>query len=211
MIARELRDGLGQDLVVIKMIVDGMLPNQAVRADNLGPLDLSVLVENAIQQVRSMSHLLHPPLLDEVGLHSALQGYSEGLTKRSGIEIAIDLQPADFPRLAPELETAVFRIVQEALTNMFRHAAAQKGWVTVVKDNTQVVVTVRDNGKGIPDPVAEFHPNSLGIGISGMRQRVKEFGGELHFQKASPGTILEVIIPIASVEPHGQTITALPR
>ncbi len=210
-IARELHDGLGQDLVVIKMIVDGMLPDQVAPGGKLGPLDLSVLVDNAIQQVRSMSHLLHPPLLDEVGLHSALQGYSEGLTKRSGIDITIDLQPPDFPRLAPELETAVFRIVQEALTNVFRHASAQKGWVTVTKDESRVVVTVRDNGKGIPDPVAEFRPNSVGIGISGMRQRVKEFGGEFRLRNACPGTLLEVVIPIAAVAPQAQIVNALPR
>jgi signal transduction histidine kinase len=153
-------------------------------------------MDHAIQQVRSISHLLHPPLLDEVGLQSALQWYLEGLTKRSGIETSIDVQPANFPRLAPELETAVFRIVQEALTNVFRHSAARKGWVTLLKNETEVIVSVRDNGKGIPEEITELRPESIGIGIGGMRQRVKEFGGELRLRNATPGTLVEVTIPI---------------
>src|SRR5262249_39448329 len=118
-IARELHDGLGQDLIVIKMIVDGMTADPGQNG-KLGPLDLSALVDDAIQQVRTMSHLLHPPLLDEAGLRSALQWFLDGLTKRSGLEISANVHPNEFPRLAPELETAVFRIVQEALTNVFR-------------------------------------------------------------------------------------------
>ncbi len=123
-------------------------------------------------------------------------GTWKGSRKRSGIETSIEVQPQSFPRLAPEVETAVFRIVQEALTNVFRHSAARKGWVTLVKSDTEVVVSVRDNGKGIPEEISELRPESIGIGIGGMRQRVKEFGGELRLRNASPGTLVEVIIPI---------------
>jgi signal transduction histidine kinase len=210
-IARELHDGLGQDLSAAKMMLDGIVQQeQQTKSGKQAALDVSMLIERAIKQVRSISHLLHPPLLDEVGLHSALQWYLEGLTKRSGIETSIAIEPLNFPRLRPELETAVFRIVQEALTNVFRHAEARKGWVRLTKEEDHVVVTVRDDGKGISDHIAEFRPQSIGIGLGGMRQRVKEFGGELHLRNGNPGTVVEVVIPIrsATVRDHSVQVTA---
>jgi signal transduction histidine kinase len=196
-IARELHDGLGQDLAAAKMILEG-LPHREQPAPSNGQAaaEASVLIGRAIQQVRNISHLLHPPLLDEVGLQSALQWYLEGFTKRSGIETAIDVQPPDFPRLSSELETAVFRIIQEALTNVFRHSGARKAWVTLAKTESEVVGSVRDDGKGISDGIAEFRPDRIGVGIGGMRQRVKEFGGELRLRNADPGTLIDVVIPI---------------
>lgn len=195
-IARELHDGLGQDLVAIKMMLDGTLQQDNSASKKQVAADVSTLIDRTIQQVRSISHLLHPPLLDEVGLRAALKWYLEGFTKRSGIETDLDVQPSSFPRMASELETAVFRIVQEALTNVFRHSGARRGWVTILEQDRQVVVTVRDDGNGISERVAEFRPDSIGIGISGMRQRIKEFGGELHLRNSNPGTIVEVVIPI---------------
>ncbi len=196
-IARELHEGLGQDLVAVKMMLEGMLEqkNPLRRKTNLAE-DARGLMDRAIQQVRSISHLLHPPLLDEVGLQSALQWYLEGLTKRSGIETTMGVEPSGFPRFAPELETAVFRIVQEALTNVFRHSEARRVWVTLVQKDAEVIVSVRDNGKGIAEEITELRPGSIGIGIGGMRQRVKEFSGELRLRNASPGTLVEVVIPI---------------
>ncbi|MGB7022441.1 MAG: response regulator [Candidatus Acidiferrales bacterium] len=205
-IARELHDGLGQDLVAIKMMLDGMLQQDNSAAKKQVAVDVSTLIDRTIQQVRSISHLLHPPLLDEVGLRAALKWYLEGFTKRSGIETDLDVQPPSFPRIAPELETAVFRIVQEALTNVFRHSGARKGWVTILKQDSQVVVTVRDDGKGISDHVVEFRPDSIGIGIGGMRQRVKEFGGELQLRNSNPGTIVEVVIPIKLQTVYDQAV-----
>lgn len=205
-IARELHDGLGQDLVAIKMMLDGMLHQDNSASKKQVAADVSTLIDRTIQQVRSISHLLHPPLLDEVGLRAALKWYLEGFTKRSGIETDLDVQPSSFPRIAPELETAVFRIVQEALTNVFRHSGARKGWVTILKQDSQVVVTVRDDGKGISDHVAEFRPDSIGIGIGGMRQRIKEFDGELQLRNSNPGTIVEVVIPIKSPTVYDQEV-----
>jgi len=195
-IARELHDGLGQDLVAIKMMLDGILQQEHSTPKKQAAADVSTLIDRTIQQVRSISHLLHPPLLDEVGLGAALKWYLEGFTKRSGIETELDVQPSSFPRITPELETAVFRIVQEALTNVFRHSGARRGWVTIIKENSQVAVTVRDDGKGISERVAELRHECIGIGLGGMKQRVKEFGGELRLRNADPGTIVEVIIPI---------------
>jgi signal transduction histidine kinase len=140
-------------------------------------------------------------LLDEIGLQSALQFYLEGFTKRSGIEIVLETRPLSFPRLAPEMETAIFRIVQEAVTNVFRHSGAREAWVTLVKDQNHLVGTVRDNGKGLSDEVMEGRPDRIGVGIGGMRQRVKEFGGDLRIGNANPGTFVEVTVP---VEPEAQ-------
>ena len=157
--------------------------------------DASQLVDRAIQQVRTISHLLHPPLLDEVGLVSALRWYLEGLSERSGIEIRLEVDPPDLSRLKPELETAIFRIIQEALTNMFRHSGARNGSIRLAENDGRIVVTVRDDGKGIEEQVIQLRPDSVGVGIGGMRQRVTELGGSLRLANANPGTIVEVVIP----------------
>ena len=158
--------------------------------------EASESINRAIQQVRSLSHLLHPPLLDEVGLRCALEPFLEGFSKRSGIETSVDVKPAEFPRLKPELETAIFRIVQEGLTNVFRHSGADKASVIIEKSDHEIVVAVRDNGKGLGENIVEFRPGSIGIGISGMRQRVKEFGGEVRLHNVHPGTLVKVVFPI---------------
>jgi PAS domain S-box-containing protein len=198
-IARDLHDGLGQELAVAKMILDKMLLEKSTRFPEEAWTQASDIINRAIQEVRTMSHLLHPPLLDEVGLLSALSWYVEGLTKRSGIETSLDVNPSDFPRLAPEVETAVFRIVQEALTNVFRHSEAHKVWISLSKKEEMIVVSVRDDGKGIGRRIAELQPDSIGVGIGGMKQRAKEFGGELRLTNVHPGTLIELTIPSSSV------------
>jgi signal transduction histidine kinase len=196
-IARELHDGLGQELAGAKMMLDAIV-QRAASGINIMQMatDASELVNRSIQQVRSMSHLLHPPLLDEIGLHSALQSYVDGLTKRSGIETFIEVQPADFPRLPSDLETTVFRIIQEALTNVFRHSNARNCWITLNCSSSRLSVTVRDDGVGVSAQIAEFRPGSIGIGLGGMRQRVKEFGGDLQIHNGAPGTVVEIAIPV---------------
>ncbi len=193
-IARDLHDGLGQELAVDKMVLGKSLGPNSTPAEKRVANEASEIIDRAIQQVRSMSHLLHPPLLDEVGLLSALSWYMEGLTKRSGIETSFEVQP-DFPRLAPELETAIFRIVQEALTNVFKHSEARKVWINLSRRDGQMIVSVRDDGKGIKKRTADLQPDSIGIGLGGMRQRAKEFGGELRLCNAQPGTLVELVIP----------------
>lgn len=198
-IARELHDSLGQDLAAAKMLLEGF-HSQNVSPDSIGSVTMEAcsIIDHALQQVRSMSHLLHPPMLDEVGLPSALQWYVDGFAKRSGIESVLEVQPTVFPRLAPDVEKAVFRIVQEALTNVFRHAKARRAWVSVVKKDGQVISSVRDDGTGISAAIAEFRPGSIGIGIAGMRQRVKELAGELRLTNGSPGTIVHFALPLRS-------------
>jgi len=194
-IARDLHDGLGQELAVAKMVLDKMFLEKPAQPQEQTWVQASSIIDRAIQQVRTMSHLLHPPLLDEVGLQSALGWYVEGLAKRSGIETLLDVQPPDFPRLAPAVETAIFRIVQEALTNVFRHSGARKVCITLTQRDSQIVVAVLDDGKGIDQRIAELRPENVGVGIGGMKQRAKEFGGELRLTNADPGTLLELMIP----------------
>jgi|ERR1700676_1611942 signal transduction histidine kinase len=202
-IARDLHDGLGQELSGAKMMVDCLqMQNQSAEWKEKAAAEASALIDQAIQQVRSLSHLLHPPMLDEVGLQSSLQWYLDGLTKRSGLETSLEVEPEDFPRLGAELETTIFRIVQEALTNVYRHAEAQRACVRLALTENQIVVTVCDDGKGLPDAVAHFEAGKIGIGIAGMRQRVKEFDGELHLRNANPGAVLEVIIPSKAAAPR---------
>jgi PAS domain S-box-containing protein len=126
-IAREIHDGLGQELAAAKMILDGILAKDSSPSMRQASVEASQLIDRAIQQVRTISHLLHPPLLDEVGLVSALRWFLEGLSERSGIRTVLEVDPPDLGRLRSELETAIFRIVQEALTNMFRHSGARNG------------------------------------------------------------------------------------
>jgi len=207
-IAREIHDGLGQELAAAKMILDGIIAKDTSPAIQHASLDASQLVDRAIQQVRSISHLLHPPLLDEVGLVSALRWFLEGLSERSGIDVRLQVEPPELVRLKSEIETAIFRIVQEALTNMFRHSGARNGIVRVIEKDGSVIVTVRDDGKGIEDEVIQLRPESVGIGIGGMRQRVAELGGSLRLANANPGTIVEVRIPVRRHEPVKVPITA---
>jgi PAS domain S-box-containing protein len=202
-IARELHDGLGQEMVALKMLLS--------QIGREGPALLKEQVEEAMstidrstKQIRTLSHLLHPPLLDEVGLLSALRWYLDGLTQRSGIETKLDVIPADFPRLSLDLETAMFRIVQEALTNVFRHSGATSAWITLTQAEGQVVVKVRDNGKGVGDGILELRSGSTGVGIGGMSERAKEFGGQLVVSNAHPGTIVEATIPVSGPASAGK-------
>ena len=207
-IAREIHDGLGQELAAGKMILDGILAKNPSPSVSRPASEASQLVDRAIQQVRTISHLLHPPLLDEVGLMSALRWFLEGVSERSGIAVRLEVEPADLRRLRSELETAIFRIVQEALTNMFRHSGARNGNVRVVERNGNITITVRDDGKGIEEGVALLHPESVGVGIGGMRQRVTELGGTLRLANANPGTIVEVVIPTHRHEEAKVPVTA---
>jgi signal transduction histidine kinase len=185
-IARELHDDLGQQLTTLKMSL-GKNPNA----------ETVELTESALTYVRNLAYLLHPPLLDETGLRSALSWFIEGLTKRGSIKIDLTIRPENFPRLGMEIETAIFRIVQESLTNVFRHANADLASVELEKQNDLVVVRIRDYGKGLhPDILAQAKNDAVGVGIAGMRERVRQFGGNLSVSSCEPGTLVEAKIPL---------------
>jgi signal transduction histidine kinase len=195
-IARELHDSLGQELSVAKMTADGIRQLPPDSKDEAAA-HVSGMIDHVLQQVRSISHLLHPPLLDEAGLVSALTSYVEGFTKRSGIDTTIDIQPPDLARLNLDLETTLFRIVQEALTNILRHSQAHKASVSLAMANGQISLKILDDGKGIGQAMNPSF-NTVGVGLGGMRQRAREFGGELRVSNGAPGTVIEVTIPIES-------------
>lgn len=189
-LARELHDDLGQQLIGLKMMLS-----------EAGNENVHKHVDTAISTVRNLSYLLHPPLLDETGLRSALHWYVEGLEKRSNIEIALVITPPIFPRLAADIETTIFRVVQESLTNVYRHADSERARVEVDKRAESVIVRVRDFGKGFPqEKLGRLHSPTLGVGIGGMRERVRQFGGELTVSRAEPGTLVEARIPIFGVD-----------
>src|SRR6266851_872699 len=211
-IARELHDGLGQDLTVAKIMLQGVFrQDQSAESREQAIADINKLIDGALQQVRNVSYLLHPPLLDEVGLRSALGWYVDGLSKRSGIEITMGTQPPDFPRLAPELETTLFRVIQEALTNVFRHSQASKASVMLEKRENDIAATIHDDGVGVSEAISEFRHNSIGVGIGGMRQRIKELGGDFFLRNSRPGTIVEVIIPVPVLQSELQAVPVTAR
>jgi signal transduction histidine kinase len=193
--ARDLHDDIGQELAAAKMMLEGLLQVPTIRTEEKAVSEASEIIDRAIQQVRSMSYLLHPPLLDEGGLFSALRWLLEGMSERSGIKTSLDLQPTEFPRLAPLLERTVFRIVQEALTNVLRHSRAQSASVKLIQKENNLLLSVQDDGKGVAEQTLQLQPGSIGIGLGGMRERVREFGGELRIRNTNPGTIVEISIP----------------
>jgi len=204
-VARELHDGLVQDLAATKLIFARIVEESAQLKDQLATNGIEIL-DSAIQQVRTISYLLHPPLLDESGLASALRIYLDGVSKRTGIKTSLDVQPKNFPRLAAEVETAIFRIIQEALTNVFRHSSATSSWVVLSQEETRVVAMVRDNGKGLAEGTAELRPDRIGVGLGGMRERARHFGGDFRVSNANPGTLVEVVIPVVTQDRKRRTL-----
>jgi signal transduction histidine kinase len=173
-IARDLHDDLGQQLAGLKMMLD--------RSRNQEASDVTDL---AIATVRNLSYLLHPPLLDESGLRPALHWFVDGLVKRSNVDISLTIRAPSFPRLTSDIETTIFRVVQESLTNVFRHADTASARVEIDQQSEWIVVRVRDYGKGVPFDTSERSSSpTVGVGIAGMRERVRQFGGELRVSRA---------------------------
>jgi PAS domain S-box-containing protein len=196
-IARELHDSAGQTLAALSMNLmpleagDG-LPPRAAKAIK----DSLDLVTGLSRELRTISHLLHPPLLDEVGLSSALRSFLEGFEERSKIRVTLEISE-DFGRLPRELETAIFRIVQEALTNVHRHSGSPVAKVRVARRENQVLVEVADQGKGIASEKQNAVDSGakLGVGIRGMGERVRQLGGTLGITAGTQGTIVIISLP----------------
>ena len=192
--SRELHDSLGQYLVGAKMnlaMLGKSVPGNAIVAECLKLLD------QAMTETRTISHLLHPPLLDETGFGSAAKWYVEGFAKRSGVQTGLDM-PEDLGRLPSSLELALFRVLQESLTNVHRHSKSKKADVSLRVSGDKVVLRVRDYGKGIPaDVLDRFRRNSAhgGVGLAGMRERIHELGGQLEMDSDSRGTQVVATLP----------------
>jgi signal transduction histidine kinase len=202
-IARELHDSVGQMLAALSMnlaAVKGDIDRLTKAADAL--TDSESLVQEMSTEVRTISHLLHPPLLDEAGLSSALRWYVEGFALRSKIKVDLDL-PDDFGRLPRESETAIFRVVQECLTNIHRHSGSPVAKIRLRQRDHQVLVEIEDRGKGIP-PEKQIQMASAGapgVGIRGMRERLRQLGGTLEVNSCGTGTVVTVWLPIPEASP----------
>jgi signal transduction histidine kinase len=197
-IARELHDGVGQLLAAIAMnmaVVEGELDSLSPAA-NKAFLENRAFVQTILQGIRTISHLLHPPLLDESGLPSALRGYVDEFSQRSGIKVTLEFSPA-FGRFAPELETAVFRIVQEGLGNIHRHSQSPTANIRVTANRNRLLLEIQDAGRGIP---AEKQQQirlgvRVGVGLRGMRERVAQLRGQLKIESDSRGTTILATLP----------------
>lgn len=194
-IARELHDSVGQFLVGLKINLSQM---QSVKGEKSAKLlrETLDLTDYALQEVRTISHLLHPPLLEELGFISAARWYVDEYGKRSQIHVSLRIENS-IGRLPREIEVALFRVLQESLTNVYRHAAARSVDIGIAAENGFVVLTVADDGKGIPlDVLSRFDSGAApGIGLAGMRERLAEFGGTMHVHSSSEGSVVEATIP----------------
>jgi signal transduction histidine kinase len=196
-IARELHDSLGQDLTAAKISLDMLAQDPNPNSGHLR--DARALVDRSISDTRTLSHLLHPPLLDEAGFISAARWYVEGFGQRSGIAARLSL-PDRALRLPRRTETALFRILQEALTNVHRHSGSRAVDVCVLADEQKVVLSVKDYGMGVPREVLDrfWKTGNVGVGLAGIRERLKELGGSLEIESNLDGSLLRATIPISS-------------
>ena len=200
-VSRELHDSTGQLLVTLKLRLaefkaEGLAGNK--RAEEL-VTQMSSMVEEITRQLRTMSYLLHPPLLDEAGLESALRWYIQGFSQRSDIQVNLEF-PGDLGRLSQDLEITIFRIVQESLTNIHRHSGSKTASIRLTREPECVQLEIADQGKGLPTEVGSkvLAPSTFfpGVGILGMKERVNQFGGSFQIGSQSVGTSTLVRLPI---------------
>jgi PAS domain S-box-containing protein len=201
-ISRDLHDSVGQHLSLAKMSLHAFARSLPVGDDVSQRLFLETEedIDTTIREIRTVSYLLHPPLLDEVGLLAAVRWYTDGFMKRSGIFLDVEI-PAELPRLTSDKETALFRIVQESLTNIHRHSEASNAFVKITVHENVLRLEVCDDGKGMANPdlrSLEDRPIQLGVGIPGMRQRLRDLDGNLTITSAENGTRLIATLPITS-------------
>jgi len=201
--SRELHDSLGQYLVGAKMTLDML--DRSTPGNSL-VADCNRLITDALSETRTISHLLHPPLLDEAGFASAARWYLEGFSARSGIATRIDI-PDPWNRLPPLVEIAMFRVLQEGLTNIHKHSQSSQAEISVQLQASHVRLTLRDQGKGIPARVLDRFRNeggNNGVGLAGMRERVRELGGFFEIHSGAAGTVIAVMLPIPKTSPPAQ-------
>src|SRR6202795_4546101 len=194
-IARELHDSVGQMLAALGMNLAavGTDIERLTKAANTVN-DSAALVQELSREVRTISHLLHPPLLDEAGLASALRWYTDGFAERSKIKVDLEI-PSDFGRLPKDMELAIFRIIQECLTNIHRHSGSATAAIRIHQQDPRLLVQVQDHGKGIANEKQRELTLSgrTGVGFGGMRERLRQLGGSLEIQSQGNGTVVSAI------------------
>jgi PAS domain S-box-containing protein len=204
-IAKMLHETTAQDLAALRMLLWRLLEVCAKRWSGFRRrLEEAVeIVDRSIKGVRTLSYLLHPPGLDEAGLPAALKWYADGFAERSGIAVTLDVPPA-FPRLSGEVETTLFRVVQEALINIHRHAASPTATIRLAQPGAHVSLEVEDRGRGIASDVSaaiRAGHGAFGVGIAAARERLKQLGGALHIETRPEGTTVRATVPMAAPEP----------
>jgi two-component system, NarL family, sensor kinase len=197
-VARDLHDTVGQTLTALKITLSA-LEDAVVRSPQTTDFlaELNGLADQALQEIRTTSYLLHPPLLDEAGFAAAAAWYVDGFNKRSPIQVKLQLPQGI--RLTDSVEIVLFRILQESLTNITKHAGSATVDVLLQFDENVISLSVRDYGKGIPvERLVKMKGSGsdVGVGIAGMRERLKELGGRLEIESDSTGTVLNALIPL---------------
>jgi signal transduction histidine kinase len=194
-IARELHDGIVPYLASIAMSLDLILEESSAtrpEAADKALRNCRGLVDHSISDIRTMSHLLHPPLLEEMGLVSAIPWFIEGFRERSGV--AVDLQmPSDLSRMPQSIEIVLFRVLQEGLTNIHRHSGSKVASIRLAVTAETVSLTLEDHGRGFPT-----NPRVMrtGVGVASMRERVRELSGDFRISSTAQGTVVSVVIPL---------------
>jgi signal transduction histidine kinase len=199
-IARELHDSLAQSVLAVNLHL-AQVTHAGSTVD--GPARLALakargVLQEMSREIRTLSYLLHPPVLDELGLVSALREYAKGFAERSGIELEVDLQ-SDFKRLSQEAETALFRIVQESLSNIQRHSGSATAKLYLREESGCVKLEVSDQGCGMSQAASTSTRSAgtrLGVGILGMRERIVQLGGKMDVESDSSGTKVRATIPV---------------
>ncbi len=198
--ARELHDSAGQLIAALQM---NLIPMET-KAGKLDP-EFSKAIRQSLgflqqlsEELRTVSYLLHPPLLDEAGLPSALRWYVEGFAERSKIDVQLDLAP-DMGRLSPDLEMTIFRVVQECLTNIHRHSGSKQATIRVLASPNEIKLEVQDYGKGMPSTKSGLQHFRDGVGIQGMRERVRQLSGHFEIQSQGEGTLVTARMPVVNV------------
>jgi signal transduction histidine kinase len=197
----ELHDSAGQLLAALKWKLDPLQRELGAQRPDLRKLaqDALHLLSELCQELRTVSHLLHPRLLEEAGLAIALRAYVEGLKERGGLSVTLEIDP-DLERLSQETELTIFRTVQESLTNIFRHAKTKRAEVRILYNSRLVKVQILDRGRGIPGFTSLKDPNvKLGVGILGMQERIRQLNGQLDVESGAGGTIVTAVLPINCV------------
>jgi PAS domain S-box-containing protein len=203
-LARELHDSAGQIITAIGMDL-ASITEHVVLSPPVGKAiqDSQKLVQQLSREIRTMSYLLHPPLLDENGLSEAIRWYIQGLTERSDLKIELGISE-NFGRLPSEIELAVFRIVQECLTNIHRHSGSKTATIQLSRAAERVFLEVQDEGKGISaEKLTEIQAQHSGVGITGMRERVRHLGGDINIESNSRGTNISVMFPVPKIALDG--------
>ena len=197
-IARELHDSAGQTLTVLGISLAQLAQKTGRNAPELATEAEQILetVQQLHREIRTTSYLLHPPLLDENGLYSAISWYVEGLLERSGLEVRLDISK-EFGRLPRDMELVIFRLVQECLTNIHRHSHSETASIRIARESNQITLKIRDQGKGMsPARLVEIQSGRSGVGISGMRERLCQFDGTMNIESDGSGTRIFATIPL---------------